>query len=201
MTPRLMQKYHRKGIFTINQLSYLFKPRRQRRKRQHKPSVFNTELQALALRTGKIYVHQPPVVPLHDVELFLDIEGVPDHGTYYLIGVIISTRSRLECRSLWADSADNELSIFKALLQITEAHPDPPIYHYGSYEPKALQRITKDYGQAFDAMRKRLVNVNSFIFGKLYFPTRSNILKDLGRLVGATWTCSDASGLQRSYGD
>ncbi len=31
MTPKVMRKYHKKGIFTVNQLSYLFKPRRQRK--------------------------------------------------------------------------------------------------------------------------------------------------------------------------
>ena len=55
MTPKVMRKYHKKGIFTVNQLSYLFKPRRRKRKRAPGPVGFNLELQALALRTGKIY--------------------------------------------------------------------------------------------------------------------------------------------------
>ena len=95
MTPKIMGKYHKKGIFTVNQLSYLFKPRRQRRKRAHVPSRFNLELQALALRTGKIYIHQPPSIPVYPTELFLDIEGVPDHGTYYLIGLTVSANGRV----------------------------------------------------------------------------------------------------------
>jgi len=88
MTPKIMQKYQKKGIFTVNQLSYLFKPRRQRRKRQLKPLVFKLELQALALRTRKVYVDQPPSIPEHPTELFLDIEGVPDQGIHYLIGCV-----------------------------------------------------------------------------------------------------------------
>src|SRR5207244_3890848 len=32
MTPRLLQKYRGKGIFTVTQLSHLFKPRRSRKK-------------------------------------------------------------------------------------------------------------------------------------------------------------------------
>ncbi len=196
ITPKVMRKYHKKGVFTVNQLSYLFKPRRQRKKRAHAPLGFNLELQALALRTGKIYVHQPPSIPVHPTELFLDIEGVPDHGTHYLIGLIVSAQERVECHSLWADSPEDERNIFAALLRIVEERPDAPIYHYGSYEPKGLQRIAEKYGLACDSMKRRLVNVNSFIFGKVYFPTRSNTLKDLGRFVGATWSFSDASGLQ-----
>jgi hypothetical protein len=34
------------------------------------------------------------------------------------------------------------------------------------------------------------------IYGKVYFPVRSNTLKDLGTFVGASWTAADASGLQ-----
>jgi len=32
MTPKLMRKYHDKGIFTVKQLSYVYKPRRSRKK-------------------------------------------------------------------------------------------------------------------------------------------------------------------------
>jgi hypothetical protein len=44
--------------------------------------------------------------------------------------------------------------------------------------------------------KKRLVNLNASIYGKVYFPSRSNSLKELGKLVGASWTAPDASGLQ-----
>ena len=121
---------------------------------------------------------------------------MPDHGTHYLIGLIVSSQGHVECHSLWADSPEDERNIFTALLRIVEKHSDAPIYHYGSYEPKALEHIAKKYGLACDSMKRRLVNVNSFIFGKVYFPTRSNTLKDLGRFIGAMWSSSDASGLQ-----
>jgi hypothetical protein len=45
------------------------------------------------------------------------------------------------------------------------------------------------------SLQERLVNVNSFIFGGIYFPVRSNRLKDVGRFLGATWTFPDGSGL------
>lgn len=196
MTPKLMKKYRRKGIFTVEQLSYLFKPRRQRRKRQKTPIVLNPELQALALRTGKIYLHQQHSIPEHTVELFLDIEGLPDRGTYYLIGLIVSNQAQIETYSLWADSAEDEPNIFMSLLRIIKEYPDAPIYHYGSYEPQAFAHAENKYGLTLASVNKRLINVNSFIFGKVYFPARSNSLKDLGKCIGATWTSSDASGLQ-----
>lgn len=196
MTPKVMRKYHKKGIFTVNQLSYLFKPRRRKRKRAPVPLKFNLELQALALRTSKIYVYEPPLIPVHHTELFLDIEGIPDHGFDYLIGVIVSTQGHVQSHSLWANSPEDERKIFTALLQIIEECPDAPIYHYGSYEPRCIERISKIYGLACNSIKKRLINVNSFIFGKIYFPVRSNTLKDLGQFIGAKWSSTDASGLQ-----
>jgi hypothetical protein len=38
--------------------------------------------------------------------------------------------------------------------------------------------------------------VNSFIYGKIYFPVKSNALKNLGAFVGAVWTHPNSSGLQ-----
>ena len=196
MTPKVMRKYHKKGIFTITQLSYLFKPRRQRKKRKDRPAGFNLELQALALRTGKIYLHQSPTIPQHSTELFLDMEGVPDHGSHYLIGLVIQSEGRAESHSFWADSSHDETRILEEFLRLANRHPDAPIYHYGSYEPKALLRMAKASGVDVDAIISRLVNVNTFIFGKVYFPARSNTLKELGRFFGATWSSPDASGLQ-----
>ena len=196
MTPKVMRKYHKKGIFTITQLSYLFKPRRQRKKRKDRPAGFNLELQALALRTGKIYLHQSPNIPQHSTELFLDMEGVPDQGSTYLIGLVIQCEGKADSHSLWADCPRDEKAILEEFLGFANRHPDAPIYHYGSYEPKALVRMAKETGVNVDAIASRLVNVNKFIYGKVYFPTRSNTLKDLGRFFGATWRSPDASGLQ-----
>ena len=79
MTPKLLRKYQQKGIFTINQLSYLFRPRKTRRLGAHASIAFSFELgHVLALRTRKIYLHKTPSVPSHEVELYLDIEGLPD---------------------------------------------------------------------------------------------------------------------------
>ena len=59
MTPKLLKRYQKKGIFTINQLSYLFRPRKTRRRGPKAPTTFKLELQALALRTGMTYFTTP----------------------------------------------------------------------------------------------------------------------------------------------
>ena len=75
-------------------------------------------------------------------------------------------------------------------------YPDAPIYHYGNYEPRAISTLARRYQTDAESLTKRLVNVNGFIYGKVYFPVRSNGLKDIGSFIGAKWTSPDASGLQ-----
>ena len=55
----------------------------------HTPAPFNPELQALALCTGKTYLHQLPQLSRQPIEVFLDIEGIPDRDFYYLIGLLV----------------------------------------------------------------------------------------------------------------
>jgi predicted RecB family nuclease len=106
ITPRLLQRYHKKGIFTVNQLSYLFRPRRSRKRSREKVVTFNVELQALAIRTGKIYLQHVPQIERSDTELFLDIEGVPDRGQYYLFGILVCCGQTREYHSFWANNTD-----------------------------------------------------------------------------------------------
>jgi hypothetical protein len=60
MTPKMMQRYHRKGIFTVHQLSYVFKPRRGRKRAKKPPVRFNVELQALAAYSAR----RLPLIPV-----------------------------------------------------------------------------------------------------------------------------------------
>src|SRR5437588_3004785 len=53
ITPKDVQHYEKKGIFTIKQLSYVYKPRRPRKRAKNPRSTHKPELQALAIRTGK----------------------------------------------------------------------------------------------------------------------------------------------------
>jgi predicted RecB family nuclease len=195
MTPKVMRKYRKRGIFSVNQLSYVYRPRRHKRS-AHAPIAFNIELQALAVRTGKIYLHVPPSIPQNSVRLFLDIEGLPDRDTDYLIGLEVCDGDQVTKHSFWANSPDEERKIFSDCIAVAARYPDAPIFHYGSYEPHAFARIAKQYAMKCDWFTKRLVNVNASIFGKVYFPARSNRLKDLGAFVGSAWGVPDSTGLQ-----
>ncbi len=195
MTPKLMQRYQKKGIFTVKQLSYLFKPRRGRKGKERR-AHFKPELQALAIRTGKIYIQELPELYRHQVELFLDIEGIPDQQVYYLIGLLVCEEDVCTYHSFWADTTQDEAQIWRQFLEKVNQYPDAPIYHYGSYEPKAIDKLARRYETDNENIKNRLVNINSYIYGKVYFPVRSNSLKEIGKFIGASWTSPDASGLQ-----
>lgn len=196
MTPKLIQKYHTKGIFTVKQLSFLFKLRRHRKTTKKIQIPFKPELQALAIMTGKIYIQEPPELPRNKIELFLDIEGIPDQKLYYLIGLLICENNNNIRYTFWANSIQDEEKIWSEFLEKADRYPEAPIYHYGSYESKAIDILARRYETNCDAVKERLININSFIYSKVYFPLRSNSLKEVGKFLGAHWTSPNASGLQ-----
>jgi len=194
-TSKAIEKYKKKGIFTIQQLSYLYKPRR--RKKQAKQLVaHNLELQALALRTDKIYAQQLPELSRQPIEFFLDIEGNPDQELYYLIGVLTCKDNTTICNSFWADKISDEAHIWQHFLSIINEYPAAPIYHYGNYESKSIDILGKRYNTNITHIQNRLINIVNSIYGKIYFPVYSNRLKELGNYIGATWSSANASGIQ-----
>lgn len=83
-------KLNKRGIFTITQLGHSFSPQRRRMKTIVKHLY---ALKALAIKDQKIYVNQPPNVPDTKIQLFLDVEGLPDKQEYYLIDLKVRSKS------------------------------------------------------------------------------------------------------------
>jgi predicted RecB family nuclease len=196
-TPKAVNKYEKKGLFTVKQLSYTFKPRKRKKRAKNPPPVIHKpELQALAIREGKIYLQELPELTRQPVELFLDIEGVPDRQLYYLIGLLVSENDTTTYHPFWADTPADEAQMWRQFLTQVSQYPEAPIYHYGSFEPRTLAKLAKRYDTDGDSLTKQLVNVNNHVYGKIYFPIYSNRLKEIGAFIGVTWTSSNASGLQ-----
>jgi len=108
VTPKLRQRYHDRGIFTVRQLSYSYRPRKQRKPTARTPIRHQPELQALAIRTGKTYLHEVPTLTRPPVECFLDIEGVPDRRAYYLFGLLVCQDGAAVYQAFWADTDAQE---------------------------------------------------------------------------------------------
>jgi predicted RecB family nuclease len=199
-TAKVLKQYEKKGIFTVKQLSYLYKPRRRNKRIKKAPlRLHKLELQALAIRTNKIYLHELPQLTRKPIELFLDIEGIPDRQYEYLIGLLVCDETN-SCKhySFWADAREDEGKIWQQFRETIDRYTDAPIYHYGDYEVRAITKLAKRYKSDIDTegIKNRLVNVNTYIYGQVYFPVYSNGLKAIGKFIGAVWSSPEASGLQ-----
>jgi predicted RecB family nuclease len=195
MTPKLIKRYKRRGIFTVTQLSYLFRPRRRKAK-QKGGKGFKVELQAFAIRTGQTFLQMAPQLTRSRPGLFMDVEGAPDEDFSYLVGLMVLDGNVASYFPFWADNAQDEKDAWIGALGKIRQFPGSPVYHYGSYDRKATERAGKRHELACDDVLARMVNITSHIYGRIYFPVRSNSLKDIGKFVGAVWTSQDASGLQ-----
>jgi predicted RecB family nuclease len=192
-------KKNKKGIFTINQLSYNFRPKRFKKMRAG-GSPFSPELKALAIKDKKTYILDTP----HDIksgriEIYLDFEGLPDENFIYLIGLIIKGNDSEKKVSLWADSEENEREIFQNFVTTISGYKDSVIYHYGSYETRELKRAMKLYPEIHLALAEildRTVNLLSLFYSSIYPPTYTNELKEIGRFLGFDWTDKHSSGIQ-----
>ena len=128
----------------------------KRKERKKKPAIkHKLELQALAIRTQKIYLQEKPEFLRQEVELFLDIEGVPDEGLYYLIGLLVCDHSTTSYCFFWADTPEAEGSMWQQFIEKVSQYREAPIFHYGSYEPRAIAKLTTKYRTDSDFLKRQ----------------------------------------------
>ena len=201
MTAKERKKLHSKGIFTVTQLSYTFRPRRRPRRLRNKREKYHHALKALAIQKGKIHIVGDPQLKIEGTPVYLDVEALPGRDLYYLIGVRIDTAASVVQRSFWADNAEDEGKIWDDFLDTLAELENPILIHYGSYETTFLKRMSERHGEPLDdsaaakAMSSAL-NLVSFLFSRVYFPRYSNTLKDIGAWLGCKWSAAASSGAQ-----
>jgi len=201
MTEKERKKFHSKGIFTVTQLSYTFRPRRRPKRQPDKREKYHHALKALAIRERKIHVVGSPELKIAGTPVYLDVEGLPDRDFYYLIGVQIGKGEAAVQHSLWADTVEDERTIWNEMLGIVGTVENPVLIHYGSYETVFLRRMCERYGEPLKGSVaggaiQAAVNLLSVTFARVYFPTFSNGLKEIAGYLGFRWSDSDAGGLQ-----
>jgi hypothetical protein len=193
------KKLHGKGIFTVTQLSYAFRPRRRPKRLRDKREKYHHSLKALAIREKKIHIVGGPELKIEGTPVYLDVEGLPDRDFYYLIGVRIGNGASAVQHSLWADSVEDEGRIWRELLGILETVEMPVLIHYGSYETTFLRRMSERHGNPpkgsiVGVTIEAAVNLLSVIFAQVYYPCHSNGLKEIAKHLGFQWSCPTATG-------
>lgn len=200
MSAKERQKLRSKGIFTVTQLSYTFRPRRRPKRQRDKREKYHHALKALAIREKKIHIVGNPELKIEGTPVYLDVEGLPDRDFYYLIGVRIGYGESAIQHRLWADTDEDEGKIWREFLGILETVEKPVLIHYGSYETNFMKHMKVRHGSPpgsslEETATASVINVVSVMFAQIYFPTFSNGLKDVAAFLGYRWNDGISSGL------
>jgi len=192
-------KKNKKGIFTLTQLSYTFRPRRRRKAPENYRRPHSVALRARAIRDRKVYVHGTPVLPQKPIEIFFDVEGREESAFIYLVSLVVVIDGKVEEHSFWANRPEDEVDIFSKCLQVLKRYDDYVLYHYGSYEVSYLKRMKKKQeilDADIDVVLSKSFNLLTLFFDSVYMPTYTNSLKDIAQYLGFQWSDKNASGLQ-----
>ncbi|UPT88429.1 TM0106 family RecB-like putative nuclease [Bradyrhizobium barranii subsp. apii] len=193
------------GITTITQLSYRYRPRRRKRvksthSRTNSSLKHDHRLKALAIKKSQIHVVGSPALSIEGTPVFIDVEGAPDRDFYYLIGLRYQMDSKAVERSLWADGPEDEFGIWDEFLHTLKKIDNPRLIHYGAYESRFLKLMQERWkprdedSEFVEQIVDRSTNLISSIYGKIYFPTYTNGLKEIARWLGFDWTWPQATG-------
>jgi predicted RecB family nuclease len=193
MSAKERAKLNEKGIFTVTQLSYTF------RARKAMPVRHYHSLKALAIRKKQIHILGTPSFIVPGTAVYLDVEGNLDRRFYYLIGLRYLSGGSPMQHSFWADDLSQERMIWSSCLNVLAQIDKPILIHYGAYETQFLKTMRQRYsdllsGPYVDQLIASSVNVLSFTYDRVYFPTYSNSLKDIAGYLGFQWSESSASG-------
>jgi predicted RecB family nuclease len=195
MNEKERERLHRKGIFTVTQLSYTFRHRKHGSEPRH-----DHALKALAIRKNQVHVVGKVAWPDSGTPVYIDVEGDPDRGHYYCIGIRFEAAGSIVQSSYWADGPSDEERMWAECLVALNAIDEPRLIHYGSYEASFLRQMKKRYpnlgpGTPLDDLIESTVNLLAVVYAQVYFLTYSNGLKDIARHLGFRWSHSASSGL------
>jgi predicted RecB family nuclease len=190
-------KLNKLGVFTITQLSYLFKPKKRKTYNITNRNLWS--LKSLAIREKKTFIISKPDFLNFKTTIYIDFEGLPDENFIYLIGVLIIIEDITEFKYFWANNKSEEEEIFAKLFSLINGFEDFVIYHYGSYEISELNKLIKKTGDKYSEnisnISSKSVNILSYFRTHVYPPTYSNSLKEIANYLGFKWTTQNATGI------
>jgi len=178
MTEKERKKLNNKGIFTVTQLSYTFRPRRRSKRLRDKQEKYHHSLKALAIREKKIHIVGSPELHIEGTPVYLDVEGLPDRDFYYLIGMRIRQGDSVVQHSLWADRHEDEDRIWKEFLDILATIERPVLIHYGSYETTFIKNMCSRYGAPYIPSQTSEVLKTSEVSPEKNAPLIANTIKE-----------------------
>jgi predicted RecB family nuclease len=142
MTEKERAKYSEKGVSTITQLSYWYRPRRRRRAKStvlqgNLPFKHDHKLKALATKKAQVHVVGAPAFSVVGTPVFIDVEGMSERDFYYLIGLRYHKQGRAVERSLWADKPEDECRMWQECLHILK--------EIDNHDSSIMERMNVDF--------------------------------------------------------
>jgi len=155
---------------------------------------------ALAIRENTVYFHGTPTLPESKTRVYFDIEGLPDRDFCYLIGAMVVSDGHEKFHSFWADTQADETSNFARFTDAITQLEDFRVFHFGDYDTAAMKRmkphLPEVHQEQLDLILGKSTNVLSALYPHVYFPTYSNSIKDIGKIVAADCLTHETTGLQ-----
>ncbi len=201
MTEKDRKRFNGKGIFTVTQLSYTFRPRRRQKGSADKIEKYHHSLKARAIRENKIHIVGHSELRPAGTAVYLDVESLPDKDFFYLIGIRFHAEGKVVQHNYWADTIEDEKRIWEDFLDTLSQIESPTLFHYGSFETKFFKKMSNRYDRPSENSNvgkiiESSVNLLSIIYAQIYFPTFTNGLKEIAQHIGFQWSDTQASGIQ-----
>jgi predicted RecB family nuclease len=157
-----IRKLNAAGIMTVHALAALpentrvpklspqtlARLRSQARLQVHKRETGSNRYEFLPLQEAKGFARLPKPDP---GDMFLDFEGDPLYpdGLEYLMGIHCSQSGKPVYQALWAHDHGQERVAFEQLIDFISihlhAHPQAHLYHFSTYEDRAIKRLAAGY--------------------------------------------------------
>ncbi|HEY9847469.1 MAG TPA: TM0106 family RecB-like putative nuclease, partial [Candidatus Caenarcaniphilales bacterium] len=138
------------------------------------------------------------------IELYFDIEAEPGLNLAYLHGVLVVDRqSQTQVfHPLLAENPEDERLVWQQFLELVQAYPAAPIFHFCAYEAQTVVRLAKLYQTPPEWVKpllERFVDLHALITQAVILPIESYTLKFIAQWLGFRWRDPAANGAQSIY--
>ena len=155
--------------------------------------------QANVLLTNEPMILKRPEFPAVATEIYFDIESDPTEEIDYLLGVLVTGKSRTEYKAFLAKDKQDEERIWREFLNFIEGLDAFVIYHYSYYERQVFDRFGGEYGISKaleDKFHGNAVDLLKITTESVVLPLYFYSLKDVARYLGFQWQSLDAGGAE-----
>ena len=187
------------GITTVEELANASMDRLQEVPDVTMDRLYFLQQQAISLVENRVIRLGEIDLPEEDgAVLIVDVESDPLRAVHYLFGVLKIDGGEETYHTFFADDPADEEKAWHKFTAFLAENAKANLYHYGWYEVDVFRKLTETYGAPENVKQQftaRMIDVLTFMRGKVIFPTPFYSLKDIAKHLGFDWRTKEASGL------